>query len=54
MYNPNYLERPYIVVLNKIDLPEVCACDYSFRFGSPALNINPDFPNAIIMHSYKM
>ncbi|XP_062099210.1 probable GTP-binding protein OBGC2 isoform X1 [Humulus lupulus] len=22
MYNPNYLERPYIVVLNKIDLPE--------------------------------
>ncbi|XP_045792198.1 probable GTP-binding protein OBGC2 isoform X2 [Trifolium pratense] len=23
MYNPKYLERPYIVVLNKIDLPEV-------------------------------
>ncbi|KAK2398212.1 hypothetical protein P8452_05832 [Trifolium repens] len=23
MYNPEYLERPYIVVLNKIDLPEV-------------------------------
>ena len=23
MYNPNYLERPYVVVLNKIDLPEV-------------------------------
>lgn len=23
MYNPDYLERPYIVVLNKIDLPEV-------------------------------
>lgn len=22
MYNPSYLERPYIVVLNKIDLPE--------------------------------
>ncbi|KAJ0982376.1 hypothetical protein J5N97_010631 [Dioscorea zingiberensis] len=22
MYNPHYLERPYIVVLNKIDLPE--------------------------------
>ncbi|KAL5778089.1 hypothetical protein ACOSP7_011015 [Xanthoceras sorbifolium] len=22
MYNPDYLERPYIVVLNKIDLPE--------------------------------
>ncbi|XWS14522.1 hypothetical protein CRYUN_Cryun35bG0017100 [Craigia yunnanensis] len=22
MYNPNYLERPYVVVLNKIDLPE--------------------------------
>ncbi|GKU90025.1 hypothetical protein SLEP1_g4076 [Rubroshorea leprosula] len=22
MYNPNYLERPYIVVLNKIDLPQ--------------------------------
>ncbi|KAF3324422.1 putative GTP-binding protein OBGC2 [Carex littledalei] len=22
MYNPNYLERPYIVVLNKIDVPE--------------------------------
>lgn len=30
MYNPDYLERPYIVVLNKIDLPEVCACDCSF------------------------
>jgi hypothetical protein len=30
MYNPEYLERPYIVVLNKIDLPEVCACDCSF------------------------
>lgn len=27
MYNPNYLERPYVVVLNKIDLPEVCAFD---------------------------
>jgi len=25
MYNPEYLERPYIVVLNKIDLPEVCS-----------------------------
>lgn len=25
MYNPNYLGRPYVVVLNKIDLPEVCA-----------------------------
>ncbi|PIA52848.1 hypothetical protein AQUCO_01000607v1 [Aquilegia coerulea] len=25
MYNPEYLERPYVVVLNKIDLPEVCA-----------------------------
>jgi len=24
MYNPAYLERPYVVVLNKIDLPEVC------------------------------
>ena len=24
MYNANYLERPYIVVLNKIDIPEVC------------------------------
>lgn len=23
MYNPNYLQRPYIVVLNKIDVPEV-------------------------------
>ncbi|KAI4336834.1 hypothetical protein L6164_015314 [Bauhinia variegata] len=23
MYNPEYLERPYIVVLNKIDIPEV-------------------------------
>ncbi|XVE94630.1 hypothetical protein REPUB_Repub02eG0025400 [Reevesia pubescens] len=23
MYNPNYLERPFVVVLNKIDLPEV-------------------------------
>ena len=23
MYNPEYLERPYVVVLNKIDLPEV-------------------------------
>lgn len=23
MYNPDYLERPYIVVLNKIDKPEV-------------------------------
>ncbi|KAJ6736325.1 DEVELOPMENTALLY REGULATED GTP-BINDING PROTEIN-RELATED [Salix viminalis] len=22
MYNPEYLERPYVVVLNKIDLPE--------------------------------
>ncbi|KAL6960245.1 hypothetical protein U1Q18_044338 [Sarracenia purpurea var. burkii] len=22
MYNPEYLERPYIVVLNKIDIPE--------------------------------
>lgn len=25
MYNPNYLERPYVVVLNKTDLPEVRA-----------------------------
>ncbi|KAF6154009.1 hypothetical protein GIB67_026663 [Kingdonia uniflora] len=24
MYNPEYLERPYVVVLNKIDLPEAC------------------------------
>lgn len=24
MYNPDYLERPYVVVLNKIDLPKVC------------------------------
>lgn len=24
MYNPDYLERLYIVVLNKIDIPEVC------------------------------
>ncbi|KAL5705619.1 hypothetical protein ACHQM5_023901 [Ranunculus cassubicifolius] len=24
MYNPKYLERPYVVVLNKIDLPGVC------------------------------
>lgn len=24
MYNPDYLERPYIVVLNKIDIPKVC------------------------------
>ncbi|PPD88867.1 hypothetical protein GOBAR_DD14188 [Gossypium barbadense] len=23
MYNPNYLERPYVVVLNKIDLPKI-------------------------------
>jgi hypothetical protein len=23
MYNPEYLERPYVVVLNKIDLPKV-------------------------------
>lgn len=43
MYNPDYLERPYIVVLNKIDLPEVCACCYSSWFGSPVLNINLDF-----------
>lgn len=26
MYNPEYLERPYIVVLNKIDLPQVRGC----------------------------
>ncbi|KAF8410534.1 hypothetical protein HHK36_003065 [Tetracentron sinense] len=26
MYNPDYLERPYIVVLNKIDLPEIHIC----------------------------
>ncbi|XP_075512407.1 putative GTP-binding protein OBGC2 [Primulina tabacum] len=25
MYNPDYLERPHIVILNKIDKPEVCA-----------------------------
>lgn len=34
MYNPEYLERPYIVVLNKIDLPEVCpyvALIFSFQ-----------------------
>lgn len=24
MYNPEYLDRPYVVILNKIDLPEVC------------------------------
>lgn len=23
MYNPDYLERPSVVVLNKIDIPEV-------------------------------
>ena len=23
MYNPNSLEQPYVVLLNKIDLPEV-------------------------------
>lgn len=32
MYNPNYLERPYVVVLNKIDLPEVCAFMIFFTF----------------------
>lgn len=53
MYNPDYLERPYIVVLNKMDLSEVCACCYYSWFRSPVFNINLDFPNAIIMHSYK-
>lgn len=32
MYNPDYLERPFIVVLNKIDLPEVCGTGFSFLF----------------------
>lgn len=37
MYNPEYLERPYIVVLNKIDLPGVRGFHfffiYHFRFS---------------------
>lgn len=28
MYNPDYLERPHVVVLNKIDLPEVSGCTF--------------------------
>lgn len=32
MYNPDYLERPFIVVLNKIDLPEVSGIFFSFLF----------------------
>lgn len=30
MYNPNYLERPYIVVLNKVDIPKVCVLNSLF------------------------
>ena len=30
MYNPEYLERPYVVVLNKIDKPEVCGTTINF------------------------
>lgn len=32
MYNPDYLERPFIVVLNKIDLPEVSGTVFFFIF----------------------
>ncbi|KAJ8772590.1 hypothetical protein K2173_027767 [Erythroxylum novogranatense] len=43
MYNPEYLERPYIVVLNKIDLPEAhdrisCLTEEISRIGSNELS----------------
>ncbi|KAK4782112.1 hypothetical protein SAY86_016214 [Trapa natans] len=43
MYNPEYLERPYIVVLNKIDLPEAsnrisCLIEKIQNIGSECTN----------------
>ncbi|GLT54370.1 hypothetical protein SLA2020_275730 [Shorea laevis] len=47
MYNPDYLERPYIVVLNKIDLPEAVdrlpsMTEEIMRIGSDGLSTEPE------------
>ncbi|XP_044510304.1 probable GTP-binding protein OBGC2 [Mangifera indica] len=47
MYNPDYLERPYIVVLNKIDLPEVkdslsSLTDEILKIGSDKVTSEPE------------
>ncbi|KAL0314640.1 UNVERIFIED_CONTAM: putative GTP-binding protein OBGC2 [Sesamum angustifolium] len=44
MYNPDYLERPYIVVLNKIDIPEAMErlpilTEEIWRIGSDKLDL---------------
>ncbi|KAL2249777.1 probable GTP-binding protein OBGC2 [Sesamum indicum] len=58
MYNPDYLERPYIVVLNKIDIPEAMErlpilTEAIWRIGSDKLDLQidgtsetADFPSA--------
>ncbi|KAL2521089.1 putative GTP-binding protein OBGC2 [Forsythia ovata] len=47
MYNPNYLERPYIVVLNKIDIPEAMdrlpsLKEEIWRIGSNKIDMQTD------------
>ncbi|KAL2498404.1 GTP-binding protein OBGC [Abeliophyllum distichum] len=47
MYNPNYLERPYIVVLNKIDIPEAMdrlpsLKEEIWRIGSNKIDMRTD------------
>lgn len=55
MYNPDYLERPYIVVLNKIDLPEVCGSGFLFQFfwSLVVLLSLYEFPDLINLVSYR-
>ncbi|XP_062165278.1 probable GTP-binding protein OBGC2 isoform X1 [Alnus glutinosa] len=47
MYNPEYLERPYIVVLNKIDLPEAVdrlpsLTEEIMKIGSDGVSTEPE------------
>ncbi|CAK7346298.1 unnamed protein product [Dovyalis caffra] len=56
MYNPEYLERPYVVVLNKIDLPEArdrlpSLTEEISRIGTDEVPSEPKITSKGVVHS---
>lgn len=57
MYNPEYLERPYVVVLNKIDLPEgrdrlQSLTEEILRIGCDEVPSEPKMTSKDAVHSF--
>ncbi|XP_019256945.1 PREDICTED: probable GTP-binding protein OBGC2 [Nicotiana attenuata] len=59
MYNPEYLDRPYLVVLNKIDKPEAIdrlptLTEEIWRIGCERISSEPDASSGTVAESFSV